>query len=92
MANRWSVHAPPEARRHTSHWLAAKEGGGWQLVAVSVGEDAAAVQGKFWLLPLDAKRTDYLEMNFNHSSSVNTLTPNFFASASLEPAPGPATT
>ena len=31
-------------------------------------------------------------MSFTHSSSVSTATPSFFASASFEPAPGPATT
>jgi hypothetical protein len=31
-------------------------------------------------------------MSFTHSSSVSTVTPSFFASVSLEPAPGPATT
>ena len=31
-------------------------------------------------------------MSFAHSSSVKTATPNFFAAASLEPAPGRATT
>jgi hypothetical protein len=30
--------------------------------------------------------------SFSHSSSVSTATPCFFASASFEPAPGPATT
>ena len=31
-------------------------------------------------------------MRFAHSSSVKTMTPSFLASASFEPAPGPATT
>jgi uncharacterized protein DUF3309 len=31
-------------------------------------------------------------MSFAHSSSVKTVTPSFLASASFEPAPGPATT
>ncbi len=31
-------------------------------------------------------------MSFAHSSSVSTLTPSLVASASFEPAPGPATT
>jgi len=34
----------------------------------------------------------YPPTSFNHSSSVNTVTPCFCASASFEPAPGPATT
>ena len=34
----------------------------------------------------------YLEMSINHSSSVSTVTPSLLASASFEPAPGPATT
>ncbi len=37
-------------------------------------------------------RTDYFcPINLNQSSSVSTATSCFFASASLEPAPGPAT-
>src|SRR5450756_483587 len=36
--------------------------------------------------------TPYCPINFSHSSSVSTSTPCFLASASFEPAPGPATT
>ena len=38
------------------------------------------------------EKTAYREISFSHSSSVSTFTPCFLASASFEPAPGPATT
>jgi len=39
----------------------------------------------------DKEQCDY-EINASHSSSLSTVTPCFCASASFEPAPGPATT
>ena len=49
-----------------------------------------------WLIaataPLEWAMRHAQRMSFAHSSSLKTLTPCFFASASLEPAPGPATT
>ena len=38
------------------------------------------------------RKNYYREISFSHSSSVSTFTPCFLASASFEPAPGPATT
>jgi hypothetical protein len=39
-----------------------------------------------------ATRASHAPISFSHSSSVSTVTPSFLASASFEPAPGPATT
>ena len=41
---------------------------------------------------LEAATRPLKEISFSHSSSVSTATPCFLASASFEPAPGPATT
>jgi hypothetical protein len=44
------------------------------------------------LLLAMTKRGAYSPTSFSQSSSVSTVTPYFLASASFEPAPGPATT
>src|SRR5882762_2204992 len=47
------------------------------MTAVNVGDERAFL---------------YSPISFSHSSSISTATPCFLASASFEPAPGPATT
>jgi hypothetical protein len=46
-----------------------------------------------WVTTVCVAKTEfYSPTSFSHSSSVSTATPCFLASASFEPAPGPATT
>jgi hypothetical protein len=54
--------------------------------------DAVLHPGKLSTDNNGSESCQYHRMSFTHSSSVRTATPSFFASASLEPAPGPATT
>jgi hypothetical protein len=69
-----------------------------ELVNMHNCERSGAIQA--WLGALDYFVTSLLAMtympyspiSFSHSSSVSTATPCFLASASFDPAPGPATT
>src|ERR1700722_8173124 len=63
----------------------------WNTGSPACAGDDGRVCGETTLFG-GTKTSPHSPTSFSHSSSVNTATPCFFASASFEPAPGPATT